>query len=154
MNNAQITLIGNTTNDPELKFVGSSPKLDFSLAVDRSYKDKNDEWQNETSFFNIIAWRDVAENTARALGSGRGKGVRLIVTGRMVQKSWDDKETGQKRYGMEVVADEIAISTRHVGEDYNKFVPEKKDGGNGGQRTNSRPAPKPQQNHIPEEEAW
>lgn len=154
MNNAQITVIGNTTADPEMKFVGESPKLTFTVASERSWKDAKDEWQKETSFIDVIAWRDVADNAARALGKDRGKGVRVIVTGRLVQRSWDDKDTGQKRYAFEVVADEIAISTRHIGEDFHKFMRETgTTGSNTGRRVSSAPS-RPATPAIPEDEAW
>jgi single-strand DNA-binding protein len=158
MNTAQITIIGNTTADPEVRFVGESQKLSFTVAAERSWKDtKTDEWQKETSFVDVVAWREVAENTARALGPGRGKGVRVMVTGRLVQRSWEDKESGQKRYAWEVVADEIAVSTRNIGEDFTKFQREMVGAGaasNGGARRSNGAKPAPARQPIPEDEAW
>ena len=75
VNNAQVTIVGNLTADPELKFFESgSAKLSFSVAADRSWK-KGDEWETQTSFFNVIAWRDIAENAADIIA----KGMRVVV---------------------------------------------------------------------------
>jgi single-strand DNA-binding protein len=150
MNTAQITIIGNTTADPEMRFVGESAKLSFTVATERSWKDAKDEWQKETSFVDVIAWRDIAENAARALGTGRGKGVRVVVAGRLSQRSWEDKETGQKRYAWEVVADEIAVSTRHIGEDFTRFTREMAGAGAGARRNSNGASRQP----VPEDEAW
>jgi single-strand DNA-binding protein len=146
MNNAQVILNGIITADPEIKFVGETPKMDFSLACEYSWRDKTGEWQKETSFFNVIAWRDLAENAGRSLK----KGVAVTVTGRLAQRSWEDKESGAKRYAIEAVADSIAINTRHIGTDFTKYVPE----GKGESKGASRPAAKPAARQIPEDEAW
>lgn len=163
MNNAQITVIGNTTADPELRFVGETPKVTFSLAVDRSWKDeRSGEWQKETSYVTIVGWRDVADHVGRALGTGRGKGVRVMVSGRLAQRSWDDKETGEKRSVFEIVADEIAVSTRHIGADFQRELPSERGEGNGNgkpaaaagqRRVTSSPRPAAQR-PLPEDEAW
>lgn len=150
MNNAHVILSGIITADPEVKFVGETPKMEFSIACDYSWRDKQGDWQKETSFFNVIAWRDLAENAARSLK----KGVAVTITGRLAQRSWEDKESGAKRYAIETVADSIAVSTRHIGKDFQKYVPEGK--GDGGERrtVSSRPQPAAAQRSIPEEEAW
>lgn len=150
MNNAQITLVGNCTADPELKyFENGSAKLAFSVAADRSWKNnKTNEWESQTSFFNVIAWRDVAENAADVLA----KGLEVIVTGRLEQRSWEDKETGDKRYAIEVIADKIAVSVRHI----DGISRRQRSEGDGG-RAAKRPAPKQasaQERVVPEEEAW
>lgn len=104
----QITVVGNITADPELKFsAGGAPMLSFSVAAERSYK-KDDEWVNEVSYPDVIAWRQVAEDTAAVAE----KGMRVIVTGRFEQRFWEDAETGQRRNKWQLVADEIAISTK------------------------------------------
>ena len=109
MNNSAFTGCGNVTQDPELSFTDSGiAKLKFSIACNRSYK-KGDEWVEETSFFNVVAWRKLAEDTADVLE----KGVGVIVNGRLEQRSWDDKE-GNKRSTVEVVAENVAIQTRSI----------------------------------------
>ena len=145
MNNAQVTVVGNLTADPELKFFESgSAKLTFSVAADRSWK-KGDEWETQTSFFNVIAWRDVAENAADVIG----KGMRVIVVGRLEQRSWETTE-GDKRYAIEVVADEIAASVKGI----ESAV--RRQRGEGG-ATKSVPTPRKaaaSDRVVPDEEAW
>jgi single-strand DNA-binding protein len=149
MNNAQVTLNGVVTADPELKFAGETPKLEFSVACEYSWRDKAGEWQKETSFFNVIGWRDVANNASRSVK----KGVAVTVTGRLVQRSWEDKETGQKRYAIETIADTIAVSTRHIGPDFQKFTPDS-NGEGSTRRPAASSATKAPARHVPEEEAW
>jgi single-strand DNA-binding protein len=145
MNNAQIVVVGNLTADPEMKFFESgSAKLSFSVATDRSWK-KGDEWETQTSFFNVIAWREVAENAGDILC----KGMRVVVVGRLEQRSWDTTE-GEKRYAIEVVADEIAASVKGI-----ESAVRRQRGEGGG----SKPAPSTRKaassdQVVPEEAAW
>lgn len=128
----QITVVGNLTADPELKFADSgTAQLNFSIAAERSYK-KDDEWVNEVSYPDVIAWRYLAEDSASVLE----KGMRVIVTGRFEQRFWEDKETGQKRNKWQLVADEIAVCTKVIESLERKRKPE----GDGNQRGGSRPA--------------
>lgn len=145
MNNAQVTVIGNLTADPELKYFDSgNAKLAFSVAADRSWK-KGDEWETQTSFFNVVAWREVAENAADIIG----KGMRVVVVGRLEQRSWETPE-GDKRYAIEVVADEIAASVKGI-----ESAVRRQRGEGGKPKTASAPR-KPASNDrvVPEEEAW
>jgi single-strand DNA-binding protein len=110
MNTSPITLVGNLVVDPELRFVGDGKaKASARMACDRSYKDSSGAWVNESSFFNLVAWGQAAENLAR-VGS---KGVQIIVVGRLDERPFTDKE-GNKRSAIEVVADHIGISARSV----------------------------------------
>jgi len=111
MNLAPTTVVGNITSDPELVFLPSgAAKCSFSVAVNHVWYDENKEKQEKTSFINVVAWRYAAENFAR-VGE---KGIGVIVHGRLEQRSWDDKETGQKRSTTELVAEEIGILTRSI----------------------------------------
>jgi single-strand DNA-binding protein len=106
-NSNSITLVGNLTRDPELRFTaGGRGVANFGLAVSRRYQ-VNGEWQEDTSFFNIVAWGDLGENVAASLT----KGSRAIVFGRMEQREYTNRE-GEKRTTFEVVADEIGASLR------------------------------------------
>lgn len=106
MNNT-VTLTGTLGRDPELRYTtGGRGVASFSLAVERRYQ-RNGEWEKETSWFNVTCWGDLGENVAASLS----KGSRAIVTGRLEQRSYDDKE-GQKRSVIEVVADEVGPSLR------------------------------------------
>ncbi len=102
-----ITLIGNLTREPELRYTtGGRAVASFGLAVSRRYQ-VNGEWQEQTSFFNVVAWGSVGENAAASLS----KGTRVVVTGRLEQRSYETKE-GEKRSVVEVNAEEIAPSLR------------------------------------------
>jgi single-strand DNA-binding protein len=102
-----ITLVGNITRDPELRFTaGGKGVASFGLAVNRRYQ-QNGEWQEKTSFFNVVAWDTLGENAAASLN----KGARVIVTGRLEQREYETKE-GEKRSVVEIVADEVGPSLR------------------------------------------
>lgn len=102
-----VTLTGNLTRDPELRFTtGGRGVATMGLAVNRRYQ-SNGEWQEQTSFFNVVAWGDMGENCATSLT----KGARVIVTGRLEQRSWTT-ENDEKRSVVEVIADEIGPSLR------------------------------------------
>jgi single-strand DNA-binding protein len=104
-----ITVVGNVTRDPELKFLNSGQAaLRLAVAVSRRWQNRQtQEWEEKTSFFDVSAYGSMAENVASSLA----KGARIVVTGRMEQRSWET-ESGEKRNAFEIVADEIAPSLR------------------------------------------
>ena len=104
-----VTLIGNITRDPELRFTASGQATTtFGVAVNRRWQNRQtNEWEEATSFFDVVCWRDLADNVADSLG----KGARVIVTGRLEQRSWETAE-GEKRSKVEIVADEVGPSLR------------------------------------------
>jgi single-strand DNA-binding protein len=107
MADSTVTLVGNLTRDPELRFTQSGQAIaTLGIAVSRRYQ-QNGEWQEKTSFFNITAWGQLGENAASSLS----KGSRAIVTGRLEQRSYETQD-GEKRSVVEVVADEIGPSLR------------------------------------------
>lgn len=102
-----MTVVGNLTGEPELRFTsGGAAMLTGSVADNRRYQ-VNGEWQEETSYINFVAWRELAENAAASLT----KGARVIITGRLQQRDWTDKD-GNTRKSYDLVADEIAPSLR------------------------------------------
>jgi single-strand DNA-binding protein len=102
-----VTLIGNLTREPEIRFTNNGRAITtFGLAVSRRYQ-VNGEWQENTSFFNVVAWGQIGENAAHSLH----KGSRVIVAGRLEQRSYETQD-GDKRNVVEVVADEIGPSLR------------------------------------------
>ena len=102
-----VTLVGNVTRDPELRFTsGGRGVASFGIAVNRRYQ-SNGEWQEQTSFFDVVAWGTLGENVAASLH----KGTRALVYGRLEQRSWDTQD-GEKRSKIEVVAEEIGPSLR------------------------------------------
>ena len=107
MSDSHVTLVGNATADPSLRYTTSGRGVcSFGLAVNRRFQ-RNGEWEEEVSFFNIVAWADLGENVAASIQ----KGNRVIVTGRLEQRSYEDRD-GNSRQVVEVVADEIGPSLR------------------------------------------
>ena len=158
MSASPVTLVGNLTAEPELKFLPTGVgKLSFSIAVNHYWTDQDGGKQEKTSFFNIVAWRNLAEDAANVLA----KGVRVVVTGRLEQRSWDDKETGAKRSTVEVLADNIGLSVGNI----DSFVRKQKAEGQSGSfapKAKTAPASAPVRNkpqpmaqvQLEEEEAW
>ena len=137
-NGNSITLVGNITRDPELRFTPSgAPTASFGLAVNRRWQNRQtNDWEEATSFFDVVCWREMAENAAESLS----KGSRVIVTGRLEQRSWETQE-GEKRSKIEVVADEIGPSLRWATAEVKKNDRRgPSDGGGGGGGGSSRPA--------------
>lgn len=142
MSNSPVTLIGNVTNDPEMRFTeGGNGKISFGIAVERSWK-AGDEWKKETSFFNIVGWDPLASEAARVLT----KGVRVMVSGRLQQRSYE--KDGDKKSIIELVADDIALSVRSV-ESFERKVREQ----NGEGAPAARPAPA-QSRAVPADEPF
>jgi single-strand DNA-binding protein len=104
-----VTLIGNVTRDPELRFTPSGQGVaSFGIAVNRKWQNRQtNEWEEQVSFFDVVAWGALGENVAEACQ----KGDRVIVVGRLEQRSWET-EGGDKRSKIEIVADEIGPSLR------------------------------------------
>jgi single-strand DNA-binding protein len=107
-----ITMIGNLTNDPELRFTPSGAAVaKFTVASTPRYLDKaSNEWKDgDTLFLNCQIWRQAAENVAESLT----RGTRVILSGRLKQRSYETKE-GEKRTVFEVEVDEVGPSLRNA----------------------------------------
>jgi single-strand DNA-binding protein len=104
-----ITVVGNATRDPELKFLNSGQAaVRLSVAVNRRWMNRQtNEWEERVSYFEIAGYGQMAENAANSIV----KGTRVIVTGRLEQRSWET-EAGEKRSIVEINADEIAPSLK------------------------------------------
>jgi single-strand DNA-binding protein len=103
-----VTVVGNLTADPELRFTASGVAMvNISVADSRRYQDRNGEWQEDTSFFRGTCWRDLAENVAESLT----KGARVVISGRLKQRTWETKE-GEKRNVVELDIQDIGPSLR------------------------------------------
>ena len=104
-----ITISGNITREPELRYTPSGvSKVSFGVAVNRSWRNsQTQEWEEQTSFFNVVAWRQLADNASATLT----KGSRVVVTGRLEQRSWET-EQGEKRSIVEIVADDVSASLK------------------------------------------
>src|SRR4249919_4153507 len=134
-----ITISGNMARDPEMRYTPSGiSKVTFGVAVNRSWRNQQtQDWEEQTSFFNVVAWRQLAEN----VGASLAKGSRVVVSGRLEQRSWETDQ-GEKRSIVEIVADDVAPSLRFATAEVHKVERSGPggDGGGGGQR---RPAPAP-----------
>lgn len=122
-----ITVIGNLTNDPELRFTPSgSAVANFTIAsTPRTFDRQSNEWKDgETLFLRAAVWREAAENVAESLT----KGMRVIVSGRLKSRSYETKE-GEKRTVIELEVDEIGPSLRYANAKVNRT---QRSGGQGG----------------------
>jgi single-strand DNA-binding protein len=107
-----ITVIGNITGDPELRFTPSGAAVaNFTVAsTPRAFDRQSNEWKDgETLFMRCSVWRDAAENVAESLG----RGTRVIVSGRLKSRSYETKE-GEKRTVVEMEVDEVGPSLRYA----------------------------------------
>ncbi|KNX38733.1 single-stranded DNA-binding protein [Luteipulveratus halotolerans] len=113
-----ITIVGNLTQDPELRFTPSGAAVaNFTVAsTPRQFDRQTNEWKDgETLFMRCSVWREAAENVAESLG----RGTRVVVTGRLVSRSFETKE-GEKRTVMEMQVDEVGPSLRYATAKVNK----------------------------------
>lgn len=134
---SNITLVGNVTRDPELRFTPSGQAVaTFGLAVNRRWQNRqNQQWEESTSFFDIVCWGQLGENVAESVN----KGARVIVTGRLEQRTWETQE-GDKRSKIEVIADEVGPSLRWATAQVVRN--ERSEGGyGGGSHVNASPQP-------------
>jgi single-strand DNA-binding protein len=106
---SNVTIVGNLTRDPELRYTPSgAPVATFGVAVNRRWQNReSQQWEESTSFFNVTCWRDLAQNVSESLE----KGSRVVVTGRLEQRSWETQQ-GERRSVVEIVADEVGPSLR------------------------------------------
>jgi len=124
----QVTLMGNLTRDPELRQTPNGQSVcSFSLALNRSYKDKTGEWQEATDYVDIVAWGPLGERVAQYLNKGRP----ALVSGRLQSSSWEQE--GKKRTKVEVVAQDVTFLGAPGGN---------RDAGDGDSGSSSSPAPK------------
>ena len=122
-----ITVVGNLTADPELRFTPSGAAVaNFTVAsTPRIFDRQNNEWKDgEALFLRCNIWREAAENVAESLT----RGARVVVTGRLKQRSFETRE-GEKRTVVEVEVDEIGPSLRYATAKVNKAS---RSGGGGG----------------------
>src|SRR5579862_194518 len=100
----QVTLMGNLTRDPELRTTPSGASVcSFSLALNRSYKNSEGNWQEATDYIDIVAWGPLGERVAQYLTKGRP----ALVSGRLQSRSWE--QDGVKRNKVEVVANDVTF---------------------------------------------
>lgn len=132
MADSTITIAGNLTRDPELRFTqGGRAVASFAVAVSYRFQ-SNGEWKEESSYFDVTAWGTLGENIASSLT----KGTRVVVSGRLQQRRYETKE-GEKRSAVEIVADEVGPSLRWATATVERTQRSGNEGGTGG---TSRPS--------------
>lgn len=105
-------IIGNLTRDPEERALPSGAKVaTFGVATNRVYTDKDGQRQEDTQFHNIVVFGRQAETSAQYLK----KGQQVLVEGRLQTRSWDDQQSGQKKYRTEIVADRVQFGQKSGG---------------------------------------
>jgi single-strand DNA-binding protein len=102
----KVILVGNLGKDPEVKYTPNSTAVaKFSLATNERFKDKAGEWQDRTEWHNIVAWQRLAE----IVGEYIKKGSKVYIEGRLQTSSWEDKQSGEKKYRTEIIAQDLVM---------------------------------------------
>jgi single-strand DNA-binding protein len=122
-------IVGNLAADPELKFTNNGVAVaNLRVAVTQRIQDKDGTWRDgETSFHRVTVWRDQAQNLTDSLG----KGDRVMVTGRLRQRSWETPE-GERRSTTEIDADEVGASLKFHTAKLERALHQRGDGGDRG----------------------
>lgn len=121
-----VTLVGNLTDDPELRFTPQGVAVaNFRVAVNQRFKDAQGNWvDGETSYFRVNCWRQLAENVAETLT----RGARAVITGRLKFRQWETQD-GETRSVVEIEAEEVGPSLRFATAKVEKVA---RGGGGGG----------------------
>ena len=123
----KVILLGNLTRDPEVRYTPNGIAVaSFAIAVNRKYK-QGDETKEEVSYIDIVVFGKQAESCGQYIN----KGDAVLIDGRLQQRRWDDKESGQKRNKIEVVAQSV------------NFMPKRSSSGKGGGDSHPEPAAEP-----------
>jgi single-strand DNA-binding protein len=102
----KVILIGNVGKDPDIKYTPSGvPVAKVSLATNEKYKDKSGEWQERTEWHNLVFWQRLAE----IVGEYVKKGSKVYIEGRLQTSSWEDKQSGEKKYRTEIVVGDLVL---------------------------------------------
>jgi single-strand DNA-binding protein len=102
----KVILVGHLGKDPEVKYTPQGTAVaKFSVATNWRSKDKEGQWQDHTEWHNIVLWERLAEVAGEYLKKGR----QVYIEGRLQTRSWDDKQTGQKKYMTEIVANDLVL---------------------------------------------
>jgi len=102
----KVILIGNLGKDPEVKYTPQgTPVAKITLATNERFKGKDGQWQDRTEWHNVVLWQRLAEIAGEYLK----KGGKVYIEGRLQTRSWDDKQSGQKKYMTEVVANDLVL---------------------------------------------
>jgi single-strand DNA-binding protein len=120
----KVVILGNLGKDPEVKYTNSGTAVaKLTVATEERSKDKSGEWTEKTEWHNVVLWARLAEIAGEYLK----KGSKVYIEGRLQTRSWDDKQTGQKKYMTEIIGQELVLL------------------GGDARKTDSKPASRPQQ---------
>ncbi len=133
----KVILVGNLGRDPEVRSTPSGQSVaTFSLATNRKWRDKDGNRQEQTEWHNIVCWGRQAEIAGQYLTKGR----QVFVEGRLQTRSWEDKQSGEKKYKTEVICDNFQmLGQRSDFEDRSAPPPYEPPGGTGGGGGSSEP---------------
>ena len=102
----KVILLGNLGKDPEVKYTPQgTPVAKITVATNERYKDKDGQWQDRTEWHNVVLWQRLAEIAGEYLK----KGGKVYIEGRLQTRSWEDKQTNQKKYMTEIVASDLVL---------------------------------------------
>jgi single-strand DNA-binding protein len=102
----KVILVGNLGKDPEVKYTQSGmPVAKFTIATNERFKDKDGQWQDRTEWHNLVAF----QRTAEIVGEYLKKGGKVYIEGSLRTSSWDDKESGQKKYRTEILVNDLVL---------------------------------------------
>lgn len=136
----QVVLMGNLTRDPELRQTPNGQQVcSFSLALNRSYKGADGNWQEATDYIDVVAWGPLGERVAQYLSKGRP----CLVNGRLQSRQWEQE--GQKRSKVEVVAQDVTFLG---GNDQGGGGQGSYSGGSSSSSTGGKPAPSKKQDDV------
>ncbi|MDO4902359.1 MAG: single-stranded DNA-binding protein [bacterium] len=121
MSFSKVILLGNLTRDPELKTTPNGANLaNFTVAVNRNYTAQSGEKQTETAFIDCVAWGKTGETISKYFTKGR----QILVSGRLNQRIWQDKDTGKNRSALDIVVEEFSfVADGHKAEPKNDNSP-------------------------------
>jgi len=102
----KVILVGNVGKDPDVRYSQSgTPVANFSLATNERFKDRSGDWQDRTEWHNIVAWQRLAE----IVGEYVAKGSKVYVEGKLQTTSWEDRQSGERKYRTQVVASDLVL---------------------------------------------
>ena len=102
----KVILLGNLGKDPEVKYTPQGTAVaKITVATNERFKDKEGQWQDRTEWHNVVLWQRLAEIAGEYLK----KGGKVYIEGKLQTRSWEDKQTNQKRYMTEIVANDLVL---------------------------------------------
>jgi len=102
----KVILVGNVGKDPEVRYSASgTPVANFSLATNEKFKDRHGEWQERTEWHSVVVWKRLAE----VVGEYVAKGSKVYVEGKIQTSSWEDRQSGERKYRTEIVARDLQL---------------------------------------------